>query len=69
MIDLTYLPVEIIKGTYYKYICNITGQFSEFIMSYILTDKKSETIVSKLKLCFDKYGIPEQISCDNGQNL
>ena len=66
VIDLTYLPIEIIQGIDYNYIFNIIGLFSKFIMTYKLTNKKSETIVSKLKLCFDKYGISEQLYCDNG---
>ena len=69
VIDLTYLPIEIIKETEFKYLFNIIDHFSKFIISFLLFDKKADSIVSKLKLCFDKYGYPEQLSCYNGSEF
>ena len=59
IMDLTYLPVEIIEGNSYKYVFNIMDHFSKFLISYLIPNKDSNTILEKLKLCFDTYGYPK----------
>ena len=66
VIDITYLPIEIIGNTEYKYLLNISDHFSKFIISFLLMNKNADSIVEKLKICFDKFNVSKQIGCDNG---
>ena len=66
VIDLTYLPLELIANTNCKYLFNIMDHFSKFIISFLIENKNANTIVEKLKFCFDNYGATNQIGCDNG---
>ena len=43
--------------------------FSKYIISFLISNKKASTIVSKLNICFKNYGIPEQLNCDNGKEF
>ena len=66
IMNLTYLTVELIEGNIYKYVFNIMDHFSKFLISYLIQNKDANTILEKLKLCFDTFGYPEQVGCDNG---
>ena len=69
LMDLTYIPIELIENNQYKYILNVIDHFSKFLFSYLLINKNAKSIVSKLKICFQKYGKPTQIGCDNGSEF
>ena len=69
IIDLTCLPDEFIdkeKNKGYKYLFNLVDHFSKFGITYLIKDKKANTILSKLKLTFNCYGCPSEIGSDNG---
>ena len=69
IIDLTCLPDEFIdkeKNKGYKYLFNLVDHFSKFRITYLIKDKKANTILSKLKLTFNCYGCPSEIGSDNG---
>ena len=36
IIDLTYLPQELISGTHYQYVFNILDHFSKYLLSFLL---------------------------------
>ena len=55
LMDLTYIPIELIENNQYKYILNVIDHFSKFLFSYLLINKNTKSIVSKLKICFQKY--------------
>ena len=65
IIDVTDLPEDFYDKNKI-YLFNIVDYFSMFGMSHIIKDKKSETIVEKLKLSFGSYGFPDKIGSDNG---
>ena len=68
-IDITYLPLELIENTNYKYLLNILDHFSKYLFSYLLSDKKADSIYKILNDCFLNYGYPKQIGCDNGKEF
>ena len=45
VIELTYLPLELIANTNYKYLFNIIDHFSKFIISFLIENKNANTIV------------------------
>ena len=67
--DITYIPIELIENTEFKYILNVIVHFSKYLFSFLLENKNSETFVSKLNLCFKKNRYPKQIRCDNGSEF
>ena len=64
--DITELPLELTINTKYKYLLNLIDHFSKYAWSYLLTNKKSETIFKLIKDNFEKNGFPEQFGTDNG---
>jgi len=76
--DLTSIPIEFknnVNNTYYdinknyNYIFTIIDHFSKFSESYLLKDKKQNTILNFLKNFFDFYGEPIEFGTDNGREL
>ena len=65
IIDVTDLPEDFYDKNKI-YLFNIVEHFSKFGMFYIIKDKKSKTVVEKLKLSFQSYGFPDEIGSDNG---
>ena len=76
---LSYKPLERVQAdiTYFsnkldlnelqnKYLLNFTDHFSKFAKSYLINDKKSETIIDKFNDYLKKVGKPEIIHTDNG---
>ena len=51
--DLTYIPMEFINNnSKYKYILAIIDHFSKLTGSYLLINKKKDTILEKIKNFF-----------------
>lgn len=63
--DITELPFELTTDNNYKYLLNIIDHFSKYVWSYLLYNKKSETIYKLIKDNFEKNGFPEQFGIDN----
>jgi len=53
----------------YKYIFTIVYHFSKFAYIYLLTNKKKETILKKLKIFFDFYENPLELGTDNSRDF
>ena len=68
VMDITELPKEFNKKNK-LYLFNIIDHFSKFGMSYIITDKKSETVLQFLKISFEINGYPEELGSDNGKEF
>ena len=47
---------------------NILVHFSKFLISFLIK-KNGKEIAFKLKYCFDRFGIPEQVVSDNGSEF
>ena len=56
IIDITYLPPELIENTNYKYLLNILDHFSKYLFSYLLSDKKADSVYKILNENFLNYG-------------
>ena len=76
--DLTYILIEFTNNfdcvyykinSKYKYILTICDHFSKFANSYLLTDKKQNSILDKIKLFIDFYGIPNLFGSYNGKEF
>ena len=52
IIDITYLLLELIENTNYKYLLNILEHFSKYLFSYLLSDKKADSVYKSLNECF-----------------
>ena len=64
--DLTELPFELKENNKYKFLLNVIDHFSKYSWSYLLENKKSETVFHYIKECSDIIGFPEQFGTDNG---
>ena len=53
------------KFNKYQYILCVVDVYSRYAEARALTNRKTETILEKLKEIFDKMGIPDEIQCDN----
>ena len=69
LMDITYIPIELIENNEYKYNLNVIDHFSKFLFSFLLKNKNAKSIVSNLETCFKKYENPKQIGCDNGSEF
>lgn len=63
--DITELPFELTTDNNYKYLLNIIDHFSKYKWSYLLSNKKSQTIYKFNKYNFEKNGFPQQFGTDN----
>ena len=50
--DLWYLPERIKENTHYLYCLDIIDHFSKWMGSYLLKNKTSELVLSKIKIFF-----------------
>lgn len=69
ILDLTFLPFDLIKNTNYKYLLNWVDHFSKYVVSYLINKKTGVIIRDKLKSYFNKFGYPLQIGTDNGSEF
>ena len=53
----------------YKYICNITDNFSKLTKSYLLFHKSALSIIPCVKDFLEIYGKPKSIGSDNGREF
>ena len=67
--DLSDIPDLIKNETNYKYILHILDHYSKYLFDELLTNKKAETIISKLPNIFYINGFPEEICLDNGKEF
>ena len=76
--DITQIPIEFLnnkQNKYYKenitfkYILTILDHFSKFADSFLLPDKAQKTVLEKIKIFFDFYGIPKEFGTDNGREF
>ena len=66
-LDLTYFSNKIeLHELKDKYLLNITDHFSKYSKAYLLENKTSKLVLTKLKDFIDNLGIPEIIHTDNG---
>lgn len=49
-----------------KYLLNFIAHFSKFAFSYLIENKKADTILSILKIQFSKISFPETLGTDYG---
>jgi len=68
-VDLTYLPLTLIKNTEFKYLLNYIDHFSKYVVSFLLKTKKANVVCNKLNVYFKNYGVPIEIGTDNGSSL
>ena len=59
--DLSDIPDLIKNETNYKYFLHILDHYSKYLFDELLTNKKAETIISKLPNIFYINGFPEEI--------
>jgi len=64
-VDLTYLPLTLIKNTEFKYLLNCIDHLSKYVVSFLLKTKKAKEIYNKLNIYFTNYGVPIEIGTDN----
>ena len=67
--DLSDIPDLIKNETNYKYFLHILDHYSKYLFDELLTNKKAETIISKLPNIFYINGFPEEICLDNGKEF
>lgn len=65
VVDLTYLPLTLIKNTEFKYLLNCIDHFSKYVVSFLLKTKKANEVCNKLNVYFTDYGVPIEIGTDN----
>ena len=66
---ITELSFEIYGKTEFKYLLNLIDHFSKYACSFLLKDKKANTVLFYIKECFKKIGIPKQLGTDNGSEF
>ena len=65
--DITYFNKNIeLKDLKYKYLLNFLDHFSKLAKSYIINNKKTETVIEKFEDFINKIGKPDIIQTDNG---
>ena len=69
VLDLTYLPLMLLKNTEFKYMLNCIDHFSKYVVSYLIKQKTGKVITEKLKHFFRKFGEPKEIGTDNGSEF
>ena len=67
--DLTDILIELIKNNKFKYIFTIIDHFFKLSNSYLLINKKAESILNAIKEFFEIYGQPLEFGCDNGREF
>ena len=67
--DLTNIPNELIKKTNYIYQFTIFEHFSKFLNSYLLKNKKANSILKCVNHFFLYYGKPKEYGSDNGKEF
>ena len=67
--DLWYLPERIKENTHYLYCLDIIDHFSKWMGSYLLRNKTSELVLSKIKIFFRENGKCEIFQTDNGKEF
>ena len=66
---ITELSFEIYGKREFKYLLNLIDHFSKYACSFLLKDKKANTVLFCIKECFKKIGIPKQLGTDNGSEF
>ena len=64
--DLWYLPQELKNGHNYLYIIELIDHYSKWMYSFLLKNKTSELVLSKIKLFINMNGPCEIFNTDNG---
>ena len=67
--DLTNIPNELRTKTKYIYQFIIIAHFSKFLNSYLLENKKSNSILKCLNNFFIYFGKPKEYGSDNGKEF
>ena len=69
VVDLWYLPDDLIGKSNYHYVLDIIDHFSKFCQSYLLNTKESLEVFCKIRLFIENYGIPKYLISDNGSEF
>ena len=69
VVDLWYLPIELMGQTNYHYVLDIIDHFSKFCQSYLLSTKESLEVYSKIHIFIETYGQPKYLISDNGSEF
>lgn len=63
------MPVELKHNSEYKYLFNIIDHTSKYVGSFLLENKKGESILKCIKNFFDDVGYPIEMAFDNGKEF
>ena len=69
IMDLSELPIELIKDSRYLYLFDIIDHFSKFGMSYLIENKEAKTILKTLKNALECNGFPKELGSDKGREF
>ena len=67
--DVWYLPSDLKENTGYEYCLDIIDHYSKWLSSYLLKNKSSELLVSKIKVFFRDNGPCEIFQTDKGKEF
>lgn len=68
-VDLTDIPSKLQTDDNEKYLLNIIDTFSKCAGSYILPNKRADTILGYIKDFINKFGKPMKLHSDNGKEF
>ena len=68
-LDLTDIPNKLQTDQNAKYLLSVIDTFSKFAYNYILSNKRSDTVLGYLKDFINKNGKPNSIHTDNGKEF
>ena len=64
--DLWYLDEPLKQNNNYEYVMDVIDHFSKYLFSFLLTNKSSSLVLSKIKLLFLQFGKCKLFQTDNG---
>ena len=68
-LDITDIPLILQTDEYAKYLLIIIDTFSKYGYNYIISDKKADTVLGKLKDFINRNGKSNAIHTDNGKQF
>ena len=68
-LDITDIPSKLQTDELAKYLLSIIDTFSKYGFNYIISNKKADTVLGKLKDFINRNGKPNTIHTDNGKEF